>query len=83
MANLEGKLPFFSEEYFEKFFVLKLKSQAERFRGILNSIMRKNSLYNTLPIDAELFNQYMNEYVSKADKRQKSKRAACGNLNGS
>ena len=55
--------------------------------------MRKNSLYNTLPIDAELFNQYINEYVTNVDKRltlnklrqepsYKLKRAACGNLNG-
>ena len=65
----------------------------ERFRGMLNGIMSKNSLYNTLPINAKLFNQIINEYVNlRNEKRVRNvsddessgsrKKRSCGKYNG-
>ena len=67
----------------------------ERFRGMLNGIMSKNSLYNTLPINAKLFNQIINEYVNLrnekrvrnvSDEEEESngsrKKRSCGKYNG-
>jgi hypothetical protein len=57
---------------------------------MLQGLIRKGSLYNTLPIDADLFDQYMSSYVSGNEKRffnklegkTHQKKAACGQLSG-
>jgi hypothetical protein len=62
---------------------------------MLQGLIRKGSLYNTLPIDADLFDQYMSNYVTNNEKRffktrqavasrvpAREKKAACGQLSG-
>ena len=66
------------------------KQSIEKYRKMLQSLIRKGSLYNTLPIDADVFDQYMTNYVSNNEKRfgrseklnAKVKKAACGQLSG-
>jgi hypothetical protein len=67
----------------------------DNFKLILQSILRKNSLGQRLPVDNNMLDQYMKEYINTAKQRlqaknmksnqenqEEHKRAACGNLNG-
>ena len=69
------------------------KQIIEKYRKMLQGLIRKGSLYNTLPIDAEVFDQYMANYLdnygavkrfslNSVRREQKIKKAACGNLSG-